>query len=246
MRDASRAKAGQSEALATDPHRQGILTWKPVPRSQISAEAWVAGKSGTNPIGLGSRRDGLAYIPESALPDNPRPLLIMFHGAGASATDVLPMIAEAAERQAVMVLAPDSRGATWDILQHEYGPDIAFLERALDKVFHHGAVDWGRIAFAGFSDGGSYALSLGLINSELVSDVLGFSPGFVAPTRTEDAPRFFICHGRQDPVLPIERCGRHLARALRQAGYDVDYREFSGGHIVPTDMIEAAFRRFLG
>jgi phospholipase/carboxylesterase len=187
MRDASRAKAGQSEALATDPHRQGILTWKPVPRSQISAEAWVAGKSGTNPIGLGSRRDGLAYIPESALPDNPRPLLIMFHGAGASATDVLPMIAEAAERQAVMVLAPDSRGATWDVLQHEYGPDVAFLERALDKVFHHGAVDWGRIAFAGFSDGGSYALSLGLINSELVSDVLGFSPGFVAPTRTEDA-----------------------------------------------------------
>jgi phospholipase/carboxylesterase len=232
--------ARQSGTAISDPHRQGILRWKPSPKGDLST--WT----GTNPIGLGSGRDGLVHIPVSADPGEPRPLLIMFHGAGASASDVMPMIAETAERHSVMVLAPDSRGATWDVLQRDYGPDVAFLDDALDRVFQNRAVDVGHIALAGFSDGGSYALSLGLINGELISDVLAFSPGFMAPTRTEDAPRFFISHGLEDPVLPIERCGRLVASALQRAGYDVAYSEFSGGHVVPTDMIEAGFRRFLG
>jgi phospholipase/carboxylesterase len=239
-------KGAPSGPQLADLHRQGVLAWKPVPNGEISAGGGLAGRTGTNPIGLGSRRDGLAYIPESAAPDNPRPLLVMFHGAGASARDVMPMIAEIAERRSVMVLAPDSRGNTWDVIEHEYGPDVAFLDRALNQALETGAVDARHVAFAGFSDGGSYALSLGLINGELVSDALGFSPGYIAPTRKEDAPRFFISHGREDPVLPIERCGRRIAGELRRAGYDVDYREFSGGHVAPPDMIATAFRRFLG
>jgi phospholipase/carboxylesterase len=122
---------------------------------------------------------------------------------------------------------------------------VAFLERALEDVFRTYAVDPERIAIAGFSDGASYALSLGLVNGALFSDILAFSPGFAAPSQTEDEPRIFISHGRQDPVLPIERCGERVAAALKQSGYDVDYREFSGGHVVPTEMVEAAFRRFL-
>ena len=46
-------------------------------------------------------------------------------------------------------------------------------------------------------------------------------------------------------MLPIERCGRRIAVRLRSLGYDIDYREFAGGHVVPTDMVEAAFQRFL-
>ncbi|GJD66696.1 alpha/beta hydrolase [Methylobacterium frigidaeris] len=103
-----------------------------------------------------------------------------------------------------------------------------------------------RITVAGFSDGASYALSLGLANGDLVRDVLAFSPGFAAPARRQGAPRIFISHGRQDPVLPFERCGDRLAAALVQSGYDVAYRPFNGGHVVPTEIAEAAFRRFLG
>jgi len=106
-------------------------------------------------------------------------------------------------------------------------------------------IDPGHIAIAGFSDGASYALSLGLINGGLFGDIIAFSPGFALPTRTEDAPAIFISHGREDPVLPIERCGRRIAVRLRSLGYDIDYREFAGGHVVPTEMVEAAFRRFL-
>jgi phospholipase/carboxylesterase len=201
---------------------------------------------GVVPIGLGTGRDGLVHLPSSARRDAPLPLLVMLHGAGASAFHVMPMVSDCAERLAVLILAPDSRGATWDVIRREYGPDVAFLDRALNGLFRTRAVDPERIAIAGFSDGASYALSLGLINGGLFSDILAFSPGFAAPTRTEDAPRIFISHGREDPVLPIERCGRRVAKGLKQVGYDVDYREFSGGHVVPTEIIEAAFRRFVG
>jgi phospholipase/carboxylesterase len=123
---------------------------------------------------------------------------------------------------------------------------VAFLDNALNDVFATFVVDPGRIAIAGFSDGASYALSLGLVNGALFSDILAFSPGFAAPSQTEDEPRIFISHGRQDPILPFERCGDRLAAVLQQSGYDVDYRPFSGGHVVPAEMVEAAFGRFLG
>lgn len=220
-----------------DTHSSGILTSRPGhgPTEHTAA--------GTHPIGLGRRRDGVFHVPAGAT--RPVPLLIMLHGAGASAQDVLPLVSAAAEEHAVAVLAPDSRGATWDVIQHAYGPDAAFLDAALARVFGQVPVDPQRIAVAGFSDGASYALSLGLANGDLFRDVLAFSPGFAAPARRQGATRIFISHGRQDPVLPFERCGDRLAAVLAQAGYDVAYHPFSGGHVVPTQIVEAAFRRFL-
>jgi phospholipase/carboxylesterase len=47
-------------------------------------------------------------------------------------------------------------------------------------------------------------------------------------------PRFFISHGTEDRVLPIARCSRRIVPALRASGYDVSYREFDGGHVVPA------------
>ncbi|MGE3282762.1 MAG: alpha/beta hydrolase [Alphaproteobacteria bacterium] len=169
----------------------------------------------------------------------------MLHGAGASASNVMPIVADNAEAHGVVVLAPDSRGRSWDVIHADYGEDVAFLDRALGEVFRTCMIDPARIAIAGFSDGASYALSLGLINGGLFGDIIAFSPGFALPARTGDAPAIFICHGREDPVLPIERCGRRIAVRLRALGYDIDYREFVGGHVVPMDMVEAAFRRFL-
>jgi hypothetical protein len=33
---------------------------------------------------------------------------------------------------------------------------------------------------------------------------------------------------------------------LQRAGYDLDYCEFEGGHVVPLDIVNAAFERFMG
>ena len=51
--------------------------------------------------------------------------------------------------------------------------------------------------------------------------------------------------GVHDRVLPIDACSRRLEPKLRQAGYDLDYREFDGGHEVPPEMVTAAVARFL-
>jgi phospholipase/carboxylesterase len=222
------------------PHSQGILTARP------SGNAAGMPAASVRPLGAGRDRDGLLRIPRVIATDRPVPLLVMLHGANGSAPRAMSIVADAAEAHGVVVLAPDSRGATWDVIHKDYGEDVAFLDRALGEVFRTCRIDPARIALAGFSDGASYALSLGLINGALFRDIIAFSPGFALPAQGENAPSIFISHGREDPVLPIERCGRRIAVRLRALGYAVDYREFVGGHVVPTEMIEAAFRRFLG
>lgn len=225
-------------------HSIGILGVRP---AGLGRDAAVPSdpRRGTRPLGLDARRDGLMHVPAILAPDVPTPLLIMLHGAGASASDVMPMVAGSADTHGVLVAAPDARGSTWDLIQRGYGPDVAFLDRMLDRLFGAYSVDPARIAIAGFSDGASYALSLGLGNGALFSDILALSPGFAAPSQTEGRPRIFIAHGREDPVLPFERCGDRLAAALTQSGYDVAYRPFSGGHVVPSEIVEAAFARFM-
>lgn len=83
-------------------------------------------------------------------------------------------------------------------------------------------------------------MSLGLANGDLFGRLLGFSPGFVAPAVPRGAPRVFVSHGTGDTVLPVERCGRRVVATLRAAGYDVEYLEFDGGHVVPAQALERA------
>lgn len=200
---------------------------------------------GVHLLNLASGRDGLVYVPRRYDAVRPAPLLVLFHGAGGQATRLVDRFVETAEAPGYLILSPESRGRTWDVILGGYGPDAAFLDSALSRVFERYAVDPARIAAAGFSDGASYALSIGLDNGGLFSDVLAFSPGYMAPSRPEGTPRLFISHGVRDPVLPIDACSRRLAPKLKAAGYDLDYREFDGGHLLPPEMATAAVARFL-
>ncbi len=119
---------------------------------------------------------------------------------------------------------------------------VGALDDALDEVFGAYSVDPRRVAVGGFSDGASYALSLGLINGELFSHVFAFAPGFMAPERLQGKPRIFISHGIADRVLAIDSTSRRIVPQLKRAGYAVDYEEFAGGHEVPDGIA----RRFLG
>jgi predicted esterase len=117
-----------------------------------------------------------------------------------------------------------------------FGRDVAFVNRALERVFETVAVDPARIAVGGFSDGATYALSLGLINGDLFRRVVAFSPGFVVDGMPHGHPRFFISHGTVDSILPIGSSSRSIVTDLRKRGYDVTFREFDGGHEVPPDI----------
>jgi phospholipase/carboxylesterase len=147
----------------------------------------------------------------------------------------------------MILLAPTSRGPTWDVIvgRGRYGPDITAIDRALEKVFSRYAVDPMRVAVGGYSDGASYALSLGITNGDLFTHVLAFSPGFLAPAGQTGSPRIFISHGRGDRWLPIDRCSRRIVPQLERLGYDVCYQEFEGGHVVPPEIGQAATDWFI-
>ncbi|MDA0184060.1 hypothetical protein OJ997_27375 [Solirubrobacter phytolaccae] len=182
--------------------------------------------------GLGRSRGGLPpgwKLDVPAVADDARPLAlaVVFHGGGSTAEAGLALLPA---HPGLIRLAPQSLGTTWDIVRGGFGHDVERIDDALETVFALVAVDPRRVALAGFSDGASYALSLGVGNGDLVTRVVAFSPGFLAPGVQRGRPRIFATHGTEDRVLPIDRCSRRLVPALRGAGYDVTYEEFDGGH----------------
>ncbi|WP_262272124.1 alpha/beta hydrolase [Microvirga yunnanensis] len=227
-------------AVTSNDYISGVLRARP---ERIATPA--APTPGRHPLGLDSTRDGAVLVPAGLDPAKPAPLIVALHGAGGIATQMLDLLAVQAERHGMIVLAPESRGSTWDGIRGGYGSDVAFIDRALTTTFQRHAIDPAQIALSGFSDGASYGLSLGVINGELFDHILAFSPGFMAPTSTADTPRIFVSHGIHDEVLPIDPCSRRIVPALKRAGYDVEYHEFDGGHVVPPEMVERAVVRFL-
>lgn len=186
-------------------------------------------------LGLDQERDAVLQVPKTA-GQSPLPLLVMLHGATQSAEDMFWYLDSIPEETGVVVLSPNSRDTTWDAIRGSFGVDVEGLNRALERVFEKVAIDPARIAIGGFSDGASYAISLGLINGDLFNSVVAFSPGFVISGEEHGKPRFFISHGTHDRILPINRCGRRIAGDLKARGYDVTFREFDGNHEIPANI----------
>jgi len=181
-------------------------------------------------------RDAVLQIPKNAS-DKPLPLLVMLHGATQRADDMFWYLGSAPEEAGVAVLAPNSLDTTWDaISSRSFGEDVYYLNRMLERVFETTSIDPARVSVGGFSDGATYALSLGLINGDFFKSIVAFSPGFVIDGDAHGKPRIFISHGSHDHILPIDRCGRRIAGELKGEGYDVTFREFNGDHEIPKDV----------
>lgn len=178
--------------------------------------------------------------------DAPLPLVVMLHGATGQAVHSIGQLAGTAPLHGAAVLAPQATDYTWDVLVGGFGPDVAVIDEALAEALAVCPVDPARVAVAGFSDGASYALSIGLANGDLFGHILAFSPGFAAPPGRVGRPRVFVSHGTADPVLPISVTSRRIVPALQAEGYEVEYVEFPGGHTLPADIADAAVARVVG
>ena len=209
------------------------------PAAELIGEAQPLGLRSLE-LGAPARGDHLLYAPMGYEVGRGAPLVVLLHGAGGDARATLDLLRGLADATGIILLAPTSRKYTWDVIVGGYGPDVEAIDHALEETFSRYAVDPARLAVGGFSDGASYALSLGINNGDLFTDVLAFSLGFMAPSVSVGTPRFFGSHGRRDSVLPIERCSRRIVPRLERAGYDVRYREVEGGHtIAPEIALEA-------
>jgi phospholipase/carboxylesterase len=226
---------GERGVPAAGGHAQGRLTARP------GVETTRSCPPGITRIGPRTGRPTLFDVPRGAA-SRRLPLVVSLHGAGGGAENGLGLLRPLADDLGFAVLAPASTGPTWDVVLGGFGADVARIDRALRRVFRRCSVDPDRIAVAGFSDGASYALSLGLANGDLFPRVVACSPGFVMNAPPQGRPRVFVSHGTADQILPIDQCSRVIVPRLRTMKYDVTYREFEGRHEMPADVLAEALR----
>jgi phospholipase/carboxylesterase len=214
----------------------------------------IPGKSSTQTVNVGlqklSGRNGLFYVPIGHA--EPLPLLILLHKSGGSPKEWFAggeSFAPYAETGHFIILAPESPGPSWGTGPKSWGYDYVAINRALEEAFARCAIDRNRLAIGGFSDGASYALSLGLANGDAFGYIVAFSPGFIVKAHARgrmgrnnevQIPLVYIAHGTADNVLPIASTSRIFASSLRKNGYKVEFQEFSGSHHLSRQVVDQA------
>lgn len=196
-----------------------------------------------------------AYLPKGRTAA-PAPVLIALHGAGGQASQVLESFRESADANGIVLLIPQSIKGTWDMIedlksrlglemnvQPRYGKDLKALDAAIVDLFAKVAVDPSRIGIMGFSDGATYALSVGTANPQLFKRVIAFSPGPAFIGKSAPDQYVFISHGENDRVLPYANA-RGFASKLRVKKVPVEFEKFDGGHEVPKAIKEKAMAFF--
>jgi phospholipase/carboxylesterase len=112
----------------------------------------------------------------------------------------------------------------------------------------------GRIALAGFSQGGAMALQTGLRHPERLAGIMALScflpltdkVAAEVSAANRDVP-MFMAHGTQDPLIPMARA-RHAHDLLTGLGYRLEWHEYPIPHSVsPAEIrdISAWLQRIL-
>jgi phospholipase/carboxylesterase len=172
------------------------------------------------------------------------PLLCSLHGSAGAYANTLLSLSEFAERGELAVIAPHSLRTTWDVLFGSYGEDVRLIEFLIALMVRRNGIDSSRVGLAGFSEGTSYTLTVGLKNGDMFPFIIAFSPGFFLPNAAIGKLRIFISYGSTDRILPMTSA-REIAQRLKSDGYHVQFEEFSGGHELPEEILEMAVDRFL-
>ena len=193
--------------------------------------------------------DGAVAYRPATLPEGPRPLLVLLHGNPQPPEEMVRIFRAWADRCGAIMIAPKARKQTWDVIDRwfslqtrrsaptrppvRFGADVPIIEGDLAQLFRLAPIDPARVTLLGFSDGASYALSVGLANPQLFHHVIALSPGFaIYPDRVSLDQKLFIAHGDRDSRLPFERSRDGLVGAIRGAGISVVFRPFHGDHVI--------------
>ena len=174
-----------------------------------------------------------------------RALVVVLHGAGQTPADGLRAFRGGWSEPGVVLVAPASKEQTWSALLSQEDRDLETVNLALAQAHKRCRIDRTRVAIGGFSDGATYALTVGVSQGDRFPAIMALSPGGILAQSRIGHPRIFVSHGTLDGVLPIARTGDAVVRLLRGLGYPVTYRRFRGDHEAPTTISAAAIRWFL-
>lgn len=180
----------------------------------------------------GAQREYLVCTPASAPPDQPAALVLLFHGGGGTAELALEACRwrDVAEREGFIVAAPEAlrraptRPATflrnpqfWNAgapisYAHSRIDDVGFVRAVLDAVQRDRLIDPARIYAAGFSNGASMALRLGIELGDQIAAIGAVAGHLWIPPRPPAPPVSLIyIAGLADPMVPF--CGGNVFTA---------------------------------
>lgn len=182
--------------------------------------------------------------------------MILVHGRGASADDILSLAGEL-QLHDVAYFAPQAAGYTWypnsflsPIASNEPGitSGLGVIARLIARLGEQG-LDPTRVALLGFSQGACLSLEYAARNARRYAGVFGLSGGLIGPPGTprdypgafEATPVFLGCSD-VDPHIPLQRV-QESAEVFRRMGASVDERIYKRmGHTVNQDELSAVRR----
>lgn len=181
-----------------------------------------------------------------------RAAMVMLHGRGASAQDILGL-ADVIGAADVAYVAPDAAGNTWypyrflsPIAQNEpwLSSALAFVARVHEHVRAAG-IPPERTLLLGFSQGACLTLEFAARNARRYGGVAALTGGLIGPDGTPrdyagtlDGTPVFIGTSDPDPHIPVQRV-HESADVLTSLGGRVETRIYPGmGHTVNEDEIE--------
>ena len=180
--------------------------------------------------------------------------MIVVHGRGASAADILSLADEVGVRD-VAYLAPEAAGQTWypysflaPMGDNEpfLGSALGVLDRIVHDLWQDHRIGPERIGLCGFSQGACLSLEYAARHARRYAAVVGLSGAMIGPPGTpreyagtmDGTPVFLGCSD-VDPHIPLARV-HETAEVLRRLGASVDERIYPRmGHVVNPDEIDA-------
>ncbi len=175
--------------------------------SSCPALVSAKGKS-TKEIVLSGNKKRVYYLFGPEKPDAAKtlPLIVLLHGSGRNGQTLIDPWKELADKENVVLVAPDSRNpATWSL-----GPDgPEFLRDVVEAVKTKYPIDSRRVYLFGHSGGAIFALLMSLLESEYFASAAVHAGAL----RNQDS-RFFedakrkipvaLFVGDRDPLFPVE------------------------------------------
>lgn len=201
-----------------------------------------------------------ALLTAGPVPAKARLTVILVHGRGADAADILT-IADELRLDDVAYVAPQGGGRSWypysflsPISDNE--PALSSALRVLSRLIEglqRDGVDTERIALLGFSQGACLSLEYAARYARRYAGVVGLSGGLIGPPgmarndagSLDGTPVFLGCSD-VDPHIPLSRV-EETAAVLQSLGGTVDERIYPGmGHTISADELFAVRRLFEG
>jgi len=186
-------------------------------------------------------------------PRDARLVVILAHGRGSSAVDLLGLAREFTVED-VSYLAPEAAGHTWypfsflapiDKNEPYLGSALRRLGELVDEVASEG-VSADRVVLLGFSQGACLSLEFAARHARRYRAVVALSGGLIGPPGTPrdyagsfEGTSVFLGCSDIDPHIPLERV-HESAEVFRRMGATVDERIYPRmGHSVNGDEIGA-------